>query len=137
MKTTFTVPGRPIPKGRPRVTRYGTYTPPATRAYEEAVREAWRAAGSVSFPADVPLRLVVSAHFAPSGRPSRKTRAAMLGQPHTLHRGDLDNIVKSVMDALNGCAYPDDCAVSFIAAQKRYGAEACTVVTVSDGKEDA
>ena len=135
MKTTFVVPGRPVPKARPRVTRYGTYTPPATRDYEESVRRAWRAAGAVAFPADTPVRITVAAHFALPGRPSRRLVASMSGKPHTRHRGDLDNIVKSVMDALNGCAYPDDCAVSFIAASKSWAETSCTVVSISDGKE--
>ena len=33
----FFVDGRPVPKGRPRVTRHGTYTPKSTREYEAAM----------------------------------------------------------------------------------------------------
>lgn len=36
----FFVDGRPVPKGRPRVTRHGTYTPKSTREYEAAIRAA-------------------------------------------------------------------------------------------------
>lgn len=34
---SFTVDGRPVPKGRPRVTQHGTYTPQRTRDYERRV----------------------------------------------------------------------------------------------------
>jgi len=38
-RITFAIPGKPVPKGRPRVTRSGrVYTPKATRDYESLVR---------------------------------------------------------------------------------------------------
>ena len=35
----LTIPGEPVAKGRPRVTRYGTYTPEKTKNYETLVKE--------------------------------------------------------------------------------------------------
>ena len=40
MLLTFEIPGSPVPKGRPRVTRRGTFTPQKTKDYEQAVGEA-------------------------------------------------------------------------------------------------
>ncbi len=40
MHLTFEIPGPPVPKGRPRVTRRGTFTPQKTKDYEQAVGEA-------------------------------------------------------------------------------------------------
>jgi len=35
--------------------------------------------------------------------------------------GDLDNIAKSILDALNGLAYEDDCQVTTLIITKHYG----------------
>ena len=35
------IPGKPQGKARPRVTRYGTYTPESTKRYEELIRACW------------------------------------------------------------------------------------------------
>lgn len=37
----FTIPGKPVGKERPRVTRKGAYTPQTTKAYEAAVKNAF------------------------------------------------------------------------------------------------
>ena len=60
----FTVPGVPVGKGRPRVTRYGTYTPEKTRAYEEKVRLCWQTQSGKSFPAGIPLLAHITAWFS-------------------------------------------------------------------------
>ena len=130
MRITFTVPGRPVPKGRPRVTRFGTYTPEATRNYERSVRESWESQSGQFFPEGVPIEVHVTAHFPIPDSCSKKRRAALDGAPHTQHRGDLDNVVKSVLDALNGFAFPDDCAVCSILAYKDYRPEPSTEVTI-------
>lgn len=91
----FTIPGRPVPKGRPRmgVRTKGrrmtpvVYTPSATKRYEEKVRIMALAAGVR--PADGPVAL--EADLWLYGR-----------------RGDGDNYWKSLADALNGVAYQDD-----------------------------
>jgi Holliday junction resolvase RusA-like endonuclease len=41
----------------------------------------------------------------------------------TLHRRDLDNVVKAVCDGLNGVAYADDCQVTSIKAERVQGSE--------------
>ena len=43
MKVTFTVPGIPVGKGRPRFMKNGhTYTPQKTREYENKVVQCWK-----------------------------------------------------------------------------------------------
>jgi Holliday junction resolvase RusA-like endonuclease len=130
----FFVDGKPVPKGRPRVTQHGTYTPKSTRAYETAVRTAWEREGVMPFAEGEALELDVVAYFPiPKGTP-KKRRAEMVAKPYT-KRGDLDNIVKAVMDALNGYAYPDDAAIWNIAARKRYTNEPpVTIVTLTKSR---
>ena len=87
----ITVPGRPVPKGRPRLGVRGKkafiYTPPATREYEKLV--GWVAKCSGCKPLNGPL--AVNLYLYIKGR-----------------SGDVDNYCKSLLDGLNGIAYQDD-----------------------------
>ncbi len=84
------VPGRPVPKGRPRLGVRGktayVYTPPATREYEKLV--GWVAKCNRCKPIDGAVAVTLTVY----------TRGKM----------DVDNIAKSILDGLNGVAYWDD-----------------------------
>lgn len=111
MKITFTVPGLPTGKGRPKFTRTGhTYTPEKTRAYEEKVRLCWKSQSGQTFPADVPI-LVSGVAWFPIPKGTSKKKVEELEGAFHLKRPDTDNLVKAVLDALNSHAYPDDSAV--------------------------
>ena len=43
MNFEITIPGNPVAKGRPRVSRYGTYTPKKTADFESYVEYCWAA----------------------------------------------------------------------------------------------
>lgn len=135
MTSYFVVPGRPVPKGRPRFTRHHIHTPQTTIDYEKLVVKSWQEQSGITFAEGEPLWVVVTAHFEIPSSLSKKKQEALVGTPHTKHRGDIDNIVKSVLDALNGHAFPDDCAVYAIQAEKIYGREPRTEVTIR-GMED-
>ena len=93
IQITFEVPGSPVPKQRARRGRSGRwYTPQATRSYEAKVGWMAKAAG-IHAPHDGPVGLKVRLWF-----PDRRRR-------------DADNVVKAIMDALNGLAYSDDSQV--------------------------
>lgn len=97
MKVNFTIPGRPVPKQRPRMGRNGhVYTPKNCREYEEKV--AVVASSLFRKPYAGPVALEV--HFFLASRP-----------------GDLDNYVKAVSDGLNCIAYQDDRQVVEIKAK--------------------
>ena len=96
MAAGFTVPGRPVPKQRPRAGKNGNlYTPKATREYEKAV--GWAARQVFSNPYDGPIELILKIYIM--------ARA-----------GDLDNYIKSICDGLNGIAWQDDSQVTRIRA---------------------
>jgi Holliday junction resolvase RusA-like endonuclease len=116
------VPGdKPVGKARPRMTSKGRpYTPAATKLAEASVRAAWIAAGSPRLP-DVPLWMHLTivqprpkSHFRANGQLSA------VGDRHRFpaKRPDIDNIIKLVCDALNGCAYRDDAQIVSVAARK-------------------
>jgi Holliday junction resolvase RusA-like endonuclease len=97
----FTVDGEPMVKARPRMTKTGhTYTPKTTVDAEKRVREAFEATGHDGFTGSVGMEL---AFF-------QGTRA----------RKDVDNLVKLILDSLNGIAYEDDVHVNVVLARRVY-----------------
>lgn len=117
MTTTFTVPGNPFGKQRPRFNAKmkRTFTPKETTSYEERVRSAYlrtlAPGGNVSVsdlrPTVRPVRLDIIAYVPIAASVSKRARAAMLGAP-CLKTPDYDNIGKIIGDALNGIAWADD-----------------------------
>ena len=113
------IPGEPVAKGRPRMTRTGhAYTPEKTRLYEAHVRDVWKRNCSHRA-SNKPLRVSVVAYFPVPKSVSKKRRAEMEGAPHT-KRPDADNLAKSVLDALNGLAFEDDSAIYDLRVEKCY-----------------
>lgn len=130
------VDGEPVPKGRPRFTmRAGfpqSYTPEKTVEYEKRVRDAYKN-GEGEFFADKPIEVMVEAFF-PVPRSMPKKRRALMEQGFELHckRPDLDNVVKAVLDALNGTAYEDDCRIIRLKAEKWYSDRPRTEITIKE-----
>ena len=129
MKINFIIPGPPQGKARPKVTRTKngfshTYTPDKTVAYEELVRQrfrqAWKQQG-IPFPGTIPVRVIITAYFQPPKSAGQTKRADMLaGICKPTKRPDVDNIIKIVLDALNGFAWHDDAQVTTVYVLKTY-----------------
>lgn len=137
MKRTFTIPGKPCGKGRPRFARMGkfvkTYTPKETASYENLVKLCYLGAhGKAMFPAGVPLRVNINAHFPIPKSWSKKLRLAAVY--HT-GRIDADNIGKLIGDALNGIAYHDDAQVAVLHVAKWMTFDEPRVEVVIEGLE--
>ena len=99
MSLCFTVPGPPVGKQRPRTVRgrnggVHTYTPGKTLAYEQHVKVVALAAGARRAALAPPYCIELAIWW-----PDRRRR-------------DADNVLKSVMDALNGVVWADDCLVT-------------------------
>jgi Holliday junction resolvase RusA-like endonuclease len=113
---TFTIPGNPKPKERPRVVRGHTYTPDATVAAETAVLDAFYDTYPFWTPVETLVGLTVRFY--------RETRV----------RADIDNLVKLIQDALNRHLYLDDVQIVRLEATKEYAGKGNgrTVVTVTE-----
>jgi Holliday junction resolvase RusA-like endonuclease len=129
---SFTVPGRPIPKARPRVVNGHAYTPRETQEYERAVQWHYRMTARSHLPLTVPCAVEMVFRFPIPASARRKTMPDKIkaGDPYP-YRGDLDNLCKAVLDALNGLAFTDDALVVEISARKEYG-EPGAEVTITE-----
>ena len=135
---SFTVDGTAVPKQRPRISGRRAYTPKRTKDYEERVLNEFRSSYSGFYPAfgkDVPVWVCIYIIQAiPKSWPKKKQRMAEAGEIFPLGRnGDIDNIAKSILDALNGFAYEDDCQVVRLTVSKEYGSEPRAIVQIEEG----
>ena len=105
----FSIPIRPKSKGRPRVTRNGTYTPKATRDYEAAVRSYYK---GPKFEGPVSMTVTLSPKRAVVTITEIDVEMSPL-------RGDISNYVKGIEDALNGIAYDDDKQIHKLTGRKK------------------
>jgi Holliday junction resolvase RusA-like endonuclease len=110
-----------ISKGRPRAAKGGHfYTPPRTREYERQVREAAEVM-MLRPPAECPVHLIIHIEVTPpTSWPKWKKEMAQYISPK---KGDLDNKVKAISDALNGIAFVDDVQINWLEAQMQYGSD--------------
>lgn len=138
---TFQVPGEPTGKGRPRFRHAGsyvqTYTPSKTRSYEALVQTCF--SGQCGRDAEgyfgdgEPVYVTVYAYYGIPKSAPKKRRAAMLaGEESPTKKPDLDNVLKAVMDPLNGLAYVDDSQVVGMDAVKLYSEDPHVTVILSD-----
>lgn len=130
---TFTIPGKPTGKGRPRFSQGRTYTPRDTVLAEQGIRAGWEDAGAVRL-ADGPVGLTVvvgverpMAHFKRDGALS----AEGLRNPYpSRKKPDVDNCLKLIMDALgNSRAWRDDVQVVSAQIARVWAPEAFTKVS--------
>ena len=101
--TAFTVPGRPVPKERPRFnTRTGhAYTPRRTQEYESRVGWHARLARVPMSEGDVAVKITL----------------------YGKRRSDADNCAKSILDSLQGIAYVNDKQVVRLQVEWQQGDE--------------
>ena len=124
MIVTFTIPGEPTAKGRPRVTRYGTYTPKETVAYENLVKLMYREKYHNKMLEGALIGTVTCYFPVPKSMPKYKKKLAGEFEIFPTKRPDCDNLAKAVFDALNGIAYKDDSQIVGMSVLKRYTLEA-------------
>jgi Holliday junction resolvase RusA-like endonuclease len=99
----------PISKGRARITKYGHYTPPRTALCEQQYAEAY---DGPLFEGPVKVELVFHADKV------RMLIVPMADDWVKTPRGDVDNLIKTVGDGLNGVAWKDDKQIKWIDARK-------------------
>ncbi|MDR1627701.1 MAG: RusA family crossover junction endodeoxyribonuclease [Oscillospiraceae bacterium] len=145
MKISFTILGIPQGKERPRFTRFGkAYTPPKTKFYEETVRANYKRLIRHKFSENAPLISEITAFYKIPKSASKKLQKKMLnGEIKPTVKPDGDNVIKIILDALNGVAFYDDAQVCKILFEKKHGEMPKVCVKIEDleitegGKKDA
>lgn len=140
----FTVSGEPVGKGRPKFSTFNghaqAFTPKKTVSYENLVKLSFRQAYPDAKPVekDVPLMVLIRAHFKIPASASKKRRAAM--EEYRIlptKKPDCDNIIKAVLDALNGIAYYDDSQIVTVTVDKLYSDTPRVEVLIEEVPTDA
>jgi Holliday junction resolvase RusA-like endonuclease len=124
----FTIPGKPVGKGRPRATARGgfvrLYTPETTVEWERTVR--LLAAQSVpdNWSIDGCYTVLICIRRKPP-MAFKKAKRQQLAECHMPAPGkpDLDNVAKSILDAMNGETWRDDSQVTSLFITSQYAEE--------------
>lgn len=124
----ITIPTIPIPKGRPRLSRWGTYTPKRTSDYQSVVQDIARK--HYKKPLECPVELCIQFIMPIPKTTSKKLLETIVGSPHTKCTGDIDNLCKNLMDSFNGIVFKDDSQVWKLSAIKVYGNEPMSVIEI-------
>lgn len=123
---TFIVDGKPQGKLRARtfynsrMGRMQSITPQQTKDYEDLIAWSYKAAGGRHL-GDCLISVDISAFYEIPKSTSKKKRQDILdNEIRPTVKPDCDNIIKAVLDALNGIAYNDDKQVVSVCCQKYY-----------------
>lgn len=127
---TFSVPGKPVPQPRARITKAGGRYYPDTgiEEYRNAIAIACKAVCDTPTN-EAPLTMIVDWVFVRPKSHFRKDGTLRPGVP-ILPRGDNKNLLSGVEDALNGIAYLDDHQIGKHVMERSYGTEARTTVRI-------
>ena len=119
----FEIPIKPKAKARPRSGRNGAiYTPITTVEFEKEVKF-WVAQQNPKKLCG-PLKADLMFFYA---RPKVCSKAKVLKDS----KPDLDNLVKGVLDALNGICYDDDSQIVDLRAAKRYDEDDTIILDIT------
>ena len=135
MKYEFEVPGEIVGKERPRVNMYTgrVYTPNKTKDYEFLVQQYFK----IKYPNYQVLEGRISIDIIaylkiPNSTSKTKTQEMLENKISPTKKPDVDNIAKSILDAMNGFVFKDDNQVSKISIEKRFALEEKAVITVEE-----
>lgn len=113
--TCFTVYGKVRGQSRPRFTTRGkstrAYKPKKDVDYESLIAKCYREAGGTLHTGAVAVHITAF-------RALPKSLQLKTAHEPDMHKPDIDNICKIVLDGLNGIAYLDDSQVVYLTARK-------------------
>ena len=128
MKVKFHINTRPTPKQRPRLGKGGkVYTPNSTKVFEQICKLSY--GNRYYFDKEYISIKIVFKFKVPKSYSKKKYSEAIEGKirPST---NDIDNLLKSVLDGLNGKAWKDDRYIYSIEAEKIFADKDCIEVVI-------
>lgn len=135
MKYSFEIKEKAIGKQRPRYSaKLGRmYTPTKTSTFEEKVKFEFLSKYNISTELSTkPIAAKIIIGQAPAKSEYKKKKAELIQNKWDTRRPDIDNITKSILDALNGIAYYDDSQVTKLYAEKIYTEEDKIIVELEE-----
>lgn len=122
----FTIYGEVVGKGRPRFSTVGgfakAYTPKKTTNYEALVKSSYLDKYQPYLLEKGALRMEIDIYMLIPKSASKKAAERMSkGIERPTKKPDIDNIIKSIADALNGLAYHDDSQIVSVSVNKYWG----------------
>lgn len=129
-KLKLIIPGEPCAQGRPRFTKIGghvkAYDPAKSRSYkafvkyivaDEAQKQGW-------LYTELPISVEVKAYLPiAASKPKKFKAAALAGAEKPTKKPDVDNLFKTVTDAMSGILYKDDKQITKAVIEKAYSNE--------------
>lgn len=113
---------RPIPKARPRLSKFAVYTPKKTADYEKLIAYEWKRRYK-----DLILKKAVKLDLLFCFKKAKSCK-----KDYHTQRPDLDNLEKAILDGLNKIAFEDDCQVVEMKSQKVFSDVDKIVITVTE-----
>ncbi len=110
-------------KARPRVNTLTcrAYTPGDTKDYEMLVKQYFKIKHPRSLPLENRVKVTINAYFKIPKTTTKKDRKLIEeGVLSPTKKPDIDNIVKIILDSLNGIAFKDDNQITKIEVEKLY-----------------
>ena len=135
MKYEFDVIGNIVGKERPRVNTYTgrVYTPGRTKDYELLIQQYFKIKYPHSKMLERRLKIDIIAYFKiPKNTSKLKTEEMLENKISPIKKPDIDNIAKSVLDAMNGYVFKDDNQVCKLNVEKKYGLEEKIFIVVEE-----
>lgn len=116
------IKGFPVAQGRPKFARIGdgvrAYDPTKSRTWKQEV--AWQAIGQNARMMEGPLKMSIIFYLPRPKSLPKKVK-------HHVKKPDLDNLLKSIKDALKGICYKDDSSVCQETQEKVYAGAGCSL----------
>lgn len=133
---TLIIPGEGVAKARPRVTGRVTYTPQKTKSYENLVKSQAFDAMADRPPFEGPVEVTIRIYRAiPKSARKRDLDGMIAGTIRPTTRPDMDNIIKSITDAMNKIVYVDDGQIVSLSAEKCFAQTPCVHVTITEQQQ--
>ena len=131
----FEVEGKIVGKERPRVNMYTgmIYTPNRTKDYEYLVQQSFKVQNPSFKILEGRVSIEIIAFLSiPKNTSKIKTKQMIDNEISPTKKPDIDNIAKSVLDAMNNFVIKDDNQVSKISVEKRFGTQEKVFVRIME-----
>ena len=98
-----------------------------------ACKQEWRNKELIETAVEIHLEFIRS---YPNNLPKRETSRERRLKEALVRKPDLDNLCKAAIDGIKGIIIKDDTVVVKLSAEKRFGPEAMTVITIKEWEDD-